>query len=117
MAKVLGLHEFELNPGVNTEEFERFISEEFVHQQTYPGVRYTVLKGVQGRRIDQYMMVYEFESIETFRRLVSPTGELSEEMMSHYKTEAVQKVWSRVHELGRPVDPNYTDYVVLGTVG
>lgn len=117
MAKVLGLHEFELTPGVNPEEFERFISEEFLQMQTYPGLRYTALKGVQGRRVDQYMMVYEFESVETFGRLIPRPGELDEELISFYNGEAVQKVWARLQEFGRTVDPGYTDYVVLGTAG
>lgn len=117
MAKVLGLHEFALKPGVNPEEFERFMSDEFVQMQTHPGLRYTVLKGIEGRRVDQYIMAYEFESVETFRRLCPRPGELSEELISFYETEAVQKIWARLQEFGRTVNPAYTDYVVLGTAG
>ncbi len=117
MAKVLGFNEIELNAGTTPEEFERFITEEFQRAPTFPGIRYNLLKGVRGQRVDQYLMVFEFESIETYQRIVPREGEFAEDYLAFLASEAVKTVLERWKQLAMLTNPAYTDYVILATVG
>jgi hypothetical protein len=48
MPKVFGLHEMELQPGVEPEEYERFFAEEMIPTLTLPGWKIHLLKGDRG---------------------------------------------------------------------
>ncbi len=116
MAKVLGVHEIELKAGTTPEEFERFINEEFLQMPSYPGARYIVLKGVRGRRVDQYLLVFEFESLETFQRMTPREHEFEEAYQAFVSSPPVKSVLERWRQLATLANPDYTDYVELGTV-
>lgn len=117
MAKVLGIHELELNAGTTPEEFERFITEEFQQMPGYPGTRFIVMRGVRGRRVDQYLLVFEFDSLETFQHIIPRENEFSEDYRTFLASDAVAKVLERWRQIATIPDPHYTDYVTLVTVG
>jgi hypothetical protein len=49
MPTVYGLHEIELQPGVEPDEYERFFAEEIAPSPMLPGWRVHLLKGDLGR--------------------------------------------------------------------
>ena len=83
MAKVFGLHELELKPGVNEKEFETFVTDEVTPlYQRVPGQVAYLMKGDRGERTGKYALVIEIESLEVRDRIYPPKGdswELSEE--------------------------------------
>jgi len=54
MPKVFGLHEIELQPGVEPEEYERVFAEEIASSFTLPGWKIHLLKGERGTRDGKY---------------------------------------------------------------
>ena len=48
MPKVFGVHEIELQPGVDPEEYERFIAEVVAPMPEFPGWKTHLLKGRSG---------------------------------------------------------------------
>lgn len=59
MTKIMNIHPLELKPGVNPEEFERFVLEEMSQYVTGEGNSMRVLKGVKGNKKDQYVLVFD----------------------------------------------------------
>src|SRR5215211_9391078 len=64
MPMVYGLHEIELQPGVEPEEYERVFAEEFSPSFTLPGWKTHLLKGERGERAGKYLILLEIESLE-----------------------------------------------------
>jgi len=73
MGKIYGLHSLELRPGVNGEDFERFLTDSLEQLPTLPGWRIALLKGERGDHVGQYFALVEVDSIEA-RNRVSPGG-------------------------------------------
>jgi hypothetical protein len=48
-----------LRPEVTTDDFERFLKEDWVEVLTAPGAKSYVLKGNRGAEVGQYIMVIE----------------------------------------------------------
>ena len=79
MTRVFGLHEIELNPGVNAEDFENFFRKEVANGPFYPGWRARLLKGDRGARQGKYLMLMEIESVEARDRFAPAHNQGSEE--------------------------------------
>ena len=64
MPTVYGLHEIELQPGVEPDEYERFFAEEVAPTVELPGWKTRLLKGDRGERAGKYLVLLEIESLE-----------------------------------------------------
>jgi hypothetical protein len=62
IAKVFALHEMELQPGVEPEEYERFFAEEIAPVPELPGWKTRLLKGERGAHTGQYLVLRDRES-------------------------------------------------------
>ncbi|MBE3661287.1 hypothetical protein BOO91_10180 [Vibrio navarrensis] len=61
--------------GVTQAQFESFVREQGVHLPNYPGWNWTLLRGLRGERVGQYLMLYEIESTKQRDRYVNRRGE------------------------------------------
>ncbi len=115
MSRVYGVHKVELKPGVNTNEFERFVVEElYPSTDQMPGIRWRLLKGDRGDREGKYLMMFKFDSVERRDRYASGRGEdpLDEYYQERKRMAPVLVRWAAF--VVSSSDPNYTDYVVIG---
>ncbi len=119
MAKLFGIHELELRPGISPEAFEQFVVDELSHLLTREGQVTYVLKGERGERAGKYAFVFEYESVEQ-RNRDSPgpnqdSEELVEWLQAHYAE--VGALFERLSTFVEPdwdIGHHYTDYVVIG---
>lgn len=112
MAKVLGIHEIDLRPGVTGEEFESFYREEA--GGFWPsGWKGYLLKGDRGEREGSYTLLIEIESPEARDRIAPAHRELSEEAQREGDAhkEVIEK-WKRLASFPAE-DSVYTDYSVV----
>jgi len=111
MPKVYGIHMVELHPRVKAEDFEKFVKEE-MPQSLFEGWKAYLLKGDRGDRKDKYLLMYEIESVEARNRVISSTGELSEEAKQFFESHgAMFEKWAT---FATPLTIIiFTDYVVL----
>ena len=59
MPKVFALHEIELQPGLEPEEYERFFAEKMAPMLELPGWKTRLLKGDRGARTGKYLVLFE----------------------------------------------------------
>jgi hypothetical protein len=90
MPTVYGLHEIELQPGVEPDEYERFFAEELAPSPMVPGLKVHLLKGDRGERGGKYLVLLEIESLEARDRYFPRPGEESEEFTRFFE----QHPWS-----------------------
>jgi hypothetical protein len=112
MARVYGVHLIALRPGVPAAEFERFVREE-VNSCPWPeGIRISLLKGDRGDRAGKYLVLFQFDSVER-RDWASPAvGGLAAEYLQMIEPQlAAMEKWATL--ASGPVDPTFTDYVVV----
>jgi len=65
MTRVIGIHHLELNPGVTPQALEEFFQQEFLPSMSkLPDVKASLFKGDKGDRLGQYMLLFEFDSLE-----------------------------------------------------
>jgi hypothetical protein len=118
MPKLFGLHEIELQPGVEPDEFERFFAEEVAPSPMVPGLKVYLLKGDRGECAGKYLVLLEIESVETRDRYFPRpgAGEESEEftqfLEQHPETAAAFDKWQKMSPFGSK-NEIYTDYVVV----
>ena len=79
MAKVLGVSEVDLNPGVSAQEFEQFLTETLPQLPKGAGIKLYFLKADRGDRNGKYLQVIEMDSVETRDRYWPNPGQPSEE--------------------------------------
>lgn len=105
MAKVVGIHNLELQPGVKAKDFEKFFREEWlVGTFDLSGVKTLLLKGDKGKRDGKYLMMIEFDSFDDRSRLFIDEAETTEE---------VKQMWQQWKKLRTFVSTEFTDYVEL----
>jgi hypothetical protein len=116
MPKVFGLHEIELQPGVEPEEYERFFAEELAPTPELPGWKTHLLKGDRGARTGKYLVLFEIESLEARDRYFPAPGEESEEFTrffeQHPEAAAAMEKWQKYSPFGSENDIS-TDYIVV----
>ena len=118
MTRIFGLHEIELNPGVNEEEFENFFHNEVVKAPLYPGWKARLLKGDRGARKGKYLMLVEIDSVEERDRFAPDANQRSEETnqfdeQHKDEVEPVFQKWGTFSPTQLGVNSIYTDYLVL----
>jgi hypothetical protein len=116
MPKVFALHEMELQPGVQPEEYERFFAEEIAPMPELPGWRTRLLKGERGARTGKYLVLFEIESLEARDRYFPRPGEESKEFTrffeQHPEAAAAMEKWEKYSPFDSENDIT-TDYVVV----
>ena len=116
MPKVFGLHEIELQPGIEPEEYERVFAEEIASSFTLPGWKTHLLKGERGTRDGKYLVLLEIESLEARDRYFPRPGEESEEFTrffeQHPEAAAAFEKWQKMGPFGSKTDIA-TDYVAV----
>jgi hypothetical protein len=116
MPTVFGLHEIELQPGVDPEEYERFFAEEIAPSPELPGWKTHLLKGDRGARAGKYLVLLEIESLESRDRYFPRPGEESEELTrffeQHPEAAAALEKWQKLGRFGSETDIS-TDYVTI----
>jgi hypothetical protein len=81
MAKVFGITPIELREGVQGEDFEAFWQKEYAPQGDLIGWTSHLLKAAQGERAGKYAVIWEMPSVESFYRIITKTGDITEEGM------------------------------------
>ena len=118
MARLFGIHELELRPGVTAEAFERFVRDELRHLRHREGQVTYVLKGERGTRAGKYAFVFEYDSVASRDRDSPGPNQDSEELVlwlqNHYAE--VGALFERLSAFVEPdwdIGHHYTDYVVV----
>ena len=105
MPKVFALHEIELQPGLEPEEYERFFTEEIAPMLKLPGWKTRLLKGDRGARTGKYLVLFEIESLEARDRYFPKPGEPSEEFTQFFEQRpeaaAALEKWENMAESTR----------------
>jgi hypothetical protein len=118
MAKVFGLHEIELRPGVRSEDFEKFVIEEVSRGPLLPGWEVMLLRGNRGERDGKYLLMFVIESVETRDRFFPGPDQVSEEnqrfIESHPEFERMMEKWRKLASAPGE-DEVVTDYVVVSS--
>src|SRR5215510_718496 len=114
MAKLFGMHEIELRPGVKGEDFEKFLIEEVKLLPIFEGWKTYLLKADRGERNGKYLLLLEIESVEARDRYVPSVNQLSEEAEQILKSQtAMFEKWGTLATvIGQ--DTIFTDYIVVG---
>jgi hypothetical protein len=116
MPKVYGLHEIELQPGVEPEEYERLFAEEVAPSPMVPGWKIHLLRGDRGARAGKYLVLLEMESMEARDRYFPRPGEESEEFTrffeQHPDAAAAMEKLQKAGSFGSETDVS-TDYVAV----
>ena len=113
MAKVFGVHQFELKPGVRPEDFERAVREEIAKAPDLPGCTAYLGKGDRGEQVGNYLILWEIESVER-RDEIAPASEQRSEEARRY-IEATATLWQTFTEMATPTWNVFTDYVVIAS--
>jgi len=108
MAKVFGIHELELRPGVTAEEFEQFMADAIPKWPQVEGFTTSVAKGDRGVHAGKYILVFEVESTEARDRAFPTSGTPSEEVQR--ASESAAAMFEKMDSL---CSSTFTDYVVI----
>ena len=114
-AKVYGIHEITLKPGVTEAEFETFVKEKVLPNWDMPGWNMSIIKGDRGDRIGGYIVLIEIESVAYRDRMAPLGGSLHEDFAKHWDpfVEKFGDEWDSLST--RPgLNSFYTDYYVIG---
>jgi hypothetical protein len=111
--KLSGIFQYTLNPGVQEEEFERFVTEE-VTKAPFPsvGMRMRFLKcnvDSQDDLIGTYATVFEFESVELRDKYFPTVSETSAAFNQWWAEHGA--LWAKYHSM---IDGRYIDYIMYG---
>lgn len=103
---IFSLHYIGLNlkKGVTEEKFESFVQNHGVNIPAYPGWRWTLLKGLRGERQNQYLMLYEADSMESYTRFINNQGE---------KTKDAYAFWCE-HPMGVKLINTWKTFATFG---
>jgi hypothetical protein len=118
MTRVFGMHEIELNPGVNEEDFENFFLNEVAKSPFYPGWSFRLLKGDRGERKGKYLMLIDIESVESRDQFAPAANQGSEEATQFDQEhkdelEPLFQKWGTFSPTQVGQNSNYTDYLLL----
>ena len=116
MPTVYGLHEIELQPGVEPDEYERFFPEELAPSPELPGWKVHLLKGDRGARAGKSLVLLEIESPEARDRYFPSPGEESEEftrfLQEHPEAAAALEKSQKLSPFGSKTHVS-TDYIAV----
>ena len=117
MAKVISIHEIELRPGVTAEDFERFLTAEYLPgvAPMPPGWSVAYLKGDRAERAGKFAVLFEVDSVEVRDRFFTSSGEPSAELQYWRKqrTAAPEALEEKMHTFAAEIGEIFTDYTVI----
>ena len=94
MPTVYGLHEIELQPGVEPDEYERFFAEELAPSPELPGWKVHLLKGDRGARAGKSLVLLEIESPEARDRYFPSRARSRRSSLGSFKsTQKLRRHW------------------------
>jgi len=111
MGELLGIHYIDIKSR-NAKDFEKFIIEEFnpgMYNQI-PGLNLFVLKGDRGEMKGQYVLMYNFESVELRDMYIPEPGQSTDEFKKEF--EPVMPLWDKLQSFIDQTS-SWTDYVVV----
>ncbi len=119
MARLFGMHELELRPGITQAAFEKFVAEELSHLLHREGQVTYVLKGERGERAGTYLFVFEYDSVASRDRDSPGPNQDSKELFvwleEHYAE--VGALFDRLSTFVKPdwdIGKHFTDWVEVG---
>ena len=65
MARVTSVHQFQLKPGIQPEDFEQAMREEIAKAFDLRGAELYLTKGERGEQVGDYLIMWEFYDSET----------------------------------------------------
>jgi hypothetical protein len=118
MTRVFGMHEIELHPGVQEEDFENYFLKERATGPIFPGWHIRLLKGDRGVREGKYLVLFEIENAEARDRFAPAPDQSNEEtdqfLEKHKETlEPIFQKWATFSPTDLGSNLNYTDYLGL----
>jgi len=126
VAKVFGMHMIVLHPGVEEEDFEKFMTEVVPKMAPWEGWKYYLLKGDRGDREGKYLWMVEISGVEARDRFMPSHNVSSEEARQREESlsEEEKKRQKEMFEKYATFTPSivgdntiYTDYVVIAESG
>ena len=113
MAKVYGMHELELKPGVDGQEFETYFTRELSPLfRQISGQTIHLVKGDRGSREGRYLLLFEIDSVERRDSLYPVSGGESPEMDRMFADNSAIVNKANDFVVAIP-DPKFTDYVTV----
>jgi hypothetical protein len=117
MTKVISIHEIELRAGVAAEEFEHFLTAEYLPgvAPMPPGWSVTHLKGDRAERVGKFAVLFEVASVEERDRFFPTSGEPSA-VLQHWRqqrTAAQEALEEKMHTFAAEIGEIFTDYTVI----
>ena len=109
MAKIVGIHQLELKPGVTEQQADEMATR-MTREFSMPGLTNRVAKGDRGPRSGQYIMIVEIDSVDRRDRYFPLNGEDMAELNQHAAPHA--ELMEQIAAVFVFPDPNFTDYVV-----
>ena len=113
MAKIFGVRQFALKPGVKPEDFEQAIRQELAKAPDLPGWKASLGKGDRGEQVGNYLFMWELESVERRDEVMPAPNQASEEGRRYL--EATATLRQALNEMATPAWNVFTDYVVLAS--
>ena len=111
MAKVYGIHEFELHPGADPAAFEQLCAEGS-RMENFAGWKAILLKGERGARKGRYTMMIEIDSLAARDRYMSDSGPTAEAQAMAAQAGDFWERWQQFTVIPGEGDI-FTDYVVV----
>jgi hypothetical protein len=112
MAKGIRIFQFSLNPGVQAEDFERFVAQELTKAPLPSGERIRFMKcdrDSEGDLTGTYINELEFDSVQVRDRYFPTVSETSAEFDEWWTEHGA--VWGKFHSM---VNGRYMDYIAYG---
>jgi hypothetical protein len=110
MAKVFGIHEIEIRPDVTADAFEQFARD--VLTKSVAGCTIRILKGDRGARADKYLLLMEFDHVETRDRWFPVAGGDAGPEAEQYMKQMMER-WSTFVASTPGAPGTWTDYVEI----
>jgi hypothetical protein len=113
MARVLGIHQLELKPGVDEQAFEKFVTDTFapLFHQYEPRLAAYLMKGDRGERAGRYALVIEIESVTVRDEMFPVEGQMSAALQETMAATAPH--WDKLNTFVERFPDKHTDYVVM----
>ena len=112
-APVLSMREFELKPGVDPADFEKFLHNDLAAAvRGLQGLKIEVLRGDRGERKNRYILVWQFESVALRDRFFPTEGGWGISPAFDGVWKQLKPVMEKFNRYAR-IDGGYTDYVTI----
>ena len=104
--EVYAIHEIDIHPDVDKDEFETFIMKELAPiYNKMSGQNFYLAKGDRGIRTNKYAIILTFESVEDRDRIYPPSGVLTEDF-------GADSIWEKFDAMTTvPIGTLFTDYI------